>query len=116
MPYAIYILKCSDGTYYTGLTKDLDSRVLEHQTGTNPESYTFGRRPVKLMWSIVTKSYQEAFQWEHQIKGWSRAKKEALIRGDIEGIHKIVKSERKRRDEIKRNTRAERNEVKTKRE
>ena len=110
MPYAIYILKCSDGTYYTGLTKDLDARVLEHQTGTNPESYTFGRRPVKLMWSIVTESYQEAFQWEHQIKGWSRAKKVALIRDDIEGIHKIVKTERKRREILKRNTRAERNE------
>ena len=108
MPYSIYILKCSDGTYYTGLTKDLDGRVQEHEIGTNPVSYTFGRRPVRLVWSIVTESYQEAFQWEHQIKGWSRAKKEALIRGDIEGIHKIVKTERIRREIIKRNTRAER--------
>ena len=110
MPYAIYILECSDGTYYTGLTKDLDGRVLEHQTGAIPESYTFGRRPVKLVWSIVTESYQEAFRREHQIKGWSRAKKEALIRGDTEGIHKIVKDERKSRERIKRNTRAERSE------
>ena len=102
MPYAIYILKCSDGTYYTGLTKDLDYRLWEHQTSSNPESYTFGRRPVKLEWSIITESYQEAFQWEHQIKGWSRAKKEALIHGDIEGIHEIVKSERKRREQNKR--------------
>jgi len=102
MPYAIYILKCSDGTYYTGLTKDLEVRVHEHQTGAHPESYTFSRRPVKLAWSEVTESYQEAFQWEHRIKGWSRAKKEALIRGDIDGIHEIVKSERKRREEIKR--------------
>ena len=102
MPYAIYILKCSDDTYYTGLTKDLEGRVQEHQIGAHPESYTFGRRPVKLAWSEVTESYQEAFQWEHQIKGWSRAKKEALIRGDIEGIHEIVKSERKRREENKR--------------
>jgi predicted GIY-YIG superfamily endonuclease len=116
MPYAIYILKCSDGTYYTGLTKDLDGRVIEHQTGAIHESYTFGRRPVKLVWIIVTESYQDAFQWEHQIKGWSRAKKEALIRGDIEGIHEIVKSERKQRQKLKRNNRAERNEVKTKRE
>lgn len=70
--------------------------------GTHPESYTFGRRPVKLVWSEVTESYQEAFQWEHQIKGWSRAKKEALIRGDIDGIHEIVKGERKQREESKR--------------
>jgi predicted GIY-YIG superfamily endonuclease len=101
MSYAIYILKCCDGTYYTGLTKDLNDRLHEHQTGANPESYTFGRRPVELVWSIVTESYQQAFQWEHQIKGWGRAKKEALIRGDIEGIHKIVKAERKRREQNK---------------
>jgi predicted GIY-YIG superfamily endonuclease len=102
MPYAIYILKCSDNTYYTGLAKDLDYRIWEHQIGANPESYTFGRRPVKLMWSVITESYREAFQWEHRIKGWSRAKKEALIRGDIEGIHEIVKGERKRREQNKK--------------
>lgn len=79
MPYAVYILHCKDGTYYTGLAKDLDYRLWEHQTGVNPESYTFRRRPVKLVWSVIAESYQEAFQWEHRIKGWSRAKKEALI-------------------------------------
>ena len=89
MPYAIYILRCSDGTYYTGLTKELDGRVHEHQTGVNPEAYTFARRPVNLVWHVVTESYQEAFQWEHRIKGWSRAKKEALIRGDVDGIHEL---------------------------
>ena len=108
MAYAVYILQCSDDTYYTGLTKEPAARVLEHQVGAHTESYTFNRRPVQLVWSVVIKSYQEAFQWEHRIKGWSRAKKEALIRGDIEGIHQIVKSERKRREQIKGQTRAER--------
>jgi putative endonuclease len=108
MPYAIYILECSDGTYYTGLTKELAGRVHEHQIGANPESYTFRRRPVKLVWSVITESYQDAFQWEHRIKGWSRAKKEALICGDIVGIHDIVKDERKRREQNKRDHRAER--------
>jgi putative endonuclease len=102
MPYAVYILQCSDGTYYTGLTKDLDERVREHEIGVHPESYTFSRRPVKLEWSIVTESYQDAFQWEHRIKGWSRAKKKALIRGDIDGIHEIVKSERKQKEQNKK--------------
>lgn len=102
MPYAVYILQCSDGTYYTGLTKELDGRVYEHQIGSYIDSYTFSRRPVKLVWSVVTESYQEAFQWEHRIKGWSRAQKEALIRGDINGIHEIVKSERKQREQTKR--------------
>jgi len=111
MPYAIYILKCSDGSYYTGLTKELDARVNEHLTGAHPEFYTFSRRPVELVWNEIVQSYEEAFQWEHQIKGWSRAKKEALIRGDIEGIHEIVKAERKTREKkvtSKTNTRAER--------
>lgn len=102
MPYAVYILKCSDDTYYTGLAKDLDYRLWEHQSGTNPSSYTFCRRPVELEWSVITDSYQEAFQWEQRIKGWSRAKKEALIRGDIDGIHEIVKSERISREQNKR--------------
>ena len=104
MSYAFYILKCVDDTYYTGLTKDLEARVREHEVGARPEAYTFSRRPVKLVWSIVTESYQEAFQWERRIKGWSRAKKEALIRGDIEEIHEIVKDERKRRDQKKKQT------------
>jgi len=98
MPYAIYILKCSDGTYYTGLTKELEARLREHELGAHRDSYTFSRRPLKLVWSIVTNSYKEAFQWEHQIKGWSRAKKEALIRGDIDAIHGIVKTEREKRE------------------
>jgi putative endonuclease len=102
MSYAVYILRCSDGTYYTGLTKDLEFRVQEHEIGAHPESYTFSRRPIKLEWSVVTKSYQEAFQWEHRIKGWSRAKKKALIQGDIEGIHKIIKSERKKKEQNKK--------------
>ena len=103
MPYSVYILKCSDGSYYTGSTKDLDGRVQEHQTGEHSDAYTYKRRPVELVWSEITESYSDAFQWEHRIKGWSRAKKEALIRGDIEGIHEIVKAERKRREKkIKR--------------
>ncbi len=102
MPYAVYILRCFDGTYYTGLTKDLEGRVQEHEIGVHPESYTFSRRPVKLEWSVITESYQDAFQWEHRIKGWSRAKKEALIRGDIDEIHEIVRNERKQREQNKK--------------
>jgi putative endonuclease len=104
MPYAIYILKCSDGAYYTGLIKDLEGRVQEHEIGVHSESYTYSRRPMKLVWSIMTESYQEAFQWEHRIKGWSRAKKEALIRGDIDGIHEIVRNERTQKELNKRQT------------
>ena len=82
----------------------MDGRILEHQTGAYSDSYTFNRRPVQLVWSEVVETYPEALQWEHRIKGWSWAKKEALIRGDIDGIHEIVKDERKRREEIKMKT------------
>ncbi|HEY6008827.1 MAG TPA: GIY-YIG nuclease family protein, partial [Geobacteraceae bacterium] len=78
--------------------RDLDARVQEHQSGVSPEAYTYKRRPVVLVWYAVVEQYSEAYRWEHQIKGWGRAKKEALIRGDIEGIHEIVRSERRRRE------------------
>ena len=98
MPYYVYILKCADGSYYTGSTNDLSKRIWQHQESVNPATYTFSRRPVELIWSEETVTYHEALTHERQIKGWSRAKKEALIRGNFEGIHEIVKAERKRRE------------------
>jgi len=98
MSYYVYILKCSDDSYYTGSTNDICRRILEHQVGVSPFAYTFSRRPVELVWSEEVTTYHEALNHERQIKGWSRAKKEALIRGDFEGIHLIVKTERKCRD------------------
>jgi len=99
--YVVYVLECGDGSYYTGITASLDQRFREHQNGVDAKAYTFSRRPVNLVWSQSFATEQEAFVTERQIKGWSRAKKEALIRGDWEGIHDIVKSERKRRESKK---------------
>ena len=76
----VYILKCSDGSYYTGSTSSLERRVVEHQDGTY-EGYTSSRRPVELVFSQETNTDHEAFLLERQVKGWSRAKKEALMRG-----------------------------------
>ncbi len=101
MPYYVYILKCSDGSYYTGSTGDLARRLLQHEQGLSGESYTFSRRPVELVWSEEFPLYKDALFVEYQIKGWSRAKKEALVRGDWNGIHKIVKAERIRREKKK---------------
>jgi putative endonuclease len=101
--YVVYILECADGSYYTGSTADLNKRLWEHEQGVMPSSYTYGRRPVKLLWiSEETPRYSEALRWERQIKGWSRAKKQALIRSDFNAIHEIVKTERKTREEIKK--------------
>ena len=103
MPYLVYILECCDGTYYTGSTDDMNKRLWQHEQGVESSSYTYSRRPVKLVWtSEETQHYYDALRWERQIKGWSRAKKQALIRGDFEAIHEIVKAERKKREKNKK--------------
>lgn len=103
MSYIVYILECADGSYYTGSTDDINKRLWQHEQGIETSSYTYSRRPVKLVWtSQETKHYYDALRWEPQIKGWRRSKKEALIRGNYEDIHEIVKTERKKRDQNKR--------------
>ena len=98
MPFYAYMLKCTDGSYYTGSTTNLEQRIAEHEAGLNPQAYTYSRRPLELVWSQEFTTHDEAFRAEHQIKGWSRAKKEALIRNDWAGIHQIVKEEHIRRE------------------
>lgn len=103
MPYIVYILECSDGSYYTGSTDDINRRLWQHEQGVESSSYTSSRRPVKLVWtSEETQHYYDALRWERQIKGWSRVKKQALIRKEFGMIHEIVKAERKRREENKK--------------
>jgi putative endonuclease len=79
----VYILRCADGSYYIGCaTGDgLDKRVAEHQSGTFP-GYTYSRRPVELVWSEEFDRITDAIAAERQLKGWTRAKKEALVRSD----------------------------------
>lgn len=102
MPYYVYLLKCADDSYYTGSTNDVERRLYEHQSGANSTAYTFSRRPVELVWSGEFATRREALDFEYQVKGWSRAKKEALIRNDWDGIHDIVKVERKTREAAKK--------------
>ena len=78
----VYILKCSDGTYYTGVTNDVEKRLLEHNSGINKESYTSSRLPVILMFCELFTDYNLAIEWEAKIKKWSVKKKEALINSD----------------------------------
>ncbi len=76
-----YILRCADGSYYTGHTENLDNRIAEHQHGKFP-GYTHDRRPVELVWSQDFPTREQALTAELKIKPWSRAKKEALIAGN----------------------------------
>jgi putative endonuclease len=102
MSYYVYILLCGNGTYYTGLAKDLEYRIWEHEQGIHVDAYAFSRRPIRLVWGQELAGYREAFELERRVKRWNHAKKEALIRGDFEAIHAIVKSERQRREKAKR--------------
>jgi putative endonuclease len=81
MAFHAYILLCADGSFYTGHTDNLEHRVGEHQAGTL-RGYTATRRPVRLVWSDEFPTRYEALTVERQIKGWSRAKKQALLDGD----------------------------------
>jgi len=76
----MYILKCADGSYYTGSTTDLQRRLLQHQMGEGA-NYTKKRLPVELVYYEEYERVDEAFYREKQVQGWTRKKKEALING-----------------------------------
>ncbi len=86
--YFVYILKCADESYYTGITNNLERRFYEHQTGLNTNCYTFKRRPLELVYSTMFYDVLQAISFEKQIKGWTRKKKEALINGDWDKLKK----------------------------
>jgi predicted GIY-YIG superfamily endonuclease len=102
MPYFVYMLECADDSYYIGTTTDLFRRLFQHEQGVIRTAYTYSRRPVKLVWYDEFPTKDDALNREHQIKGWSRKKKQALIKSDWEEIHQIVTDERKRRDKEKK--------------
>jgi putative endonuclease len=77
----LYILQCADGSFFTGVTSDLVRRVTSHIEGTNPNNYTFYRRPVKLVYYEKVEDRETAFKREAAIKKWPRAKKVQLING-----------------------------------
>ena len=90
--YFVYILKCADHSYYTGITSELEKRMEQHQEGRTYDGYTNTRRPVSLVWFQEFVDPTEAINKEKQIKGWSRKKKEALIKNDFKSIQKLSKN------------------------
>ena len=78
----VYILRCADQSFYVGSARgSLEHRIGQHHAG-EMAGYTSTRRPVTLVWSTDFQFIRDAVALERQLKGWSRAKKEALIRGD----------------------------------
>jgi predicted GIY-YIG superfamily endonuclease len=91
MPAYVYMVRCSDGSYYVGSTRgSLELRIAQHNAGSYG-GYTAKRRPVTLVWQQECQWATDAIAAERQIKGWSRAKKEALIHGDYDLIQMLAK-------------------------
>jgi putative endonuclease len=88
----VYMLKCADDSFYVGSAtgEDLTKRIAEHESGAYP-GYTSTRRPVSLVWSEYFARITDAIAVERQLKGWSRAKKEALVQGDWRSIEQLSK-------------------------
>ena len=86
----VYILRCSDGSYYTGHTTNLEKRLAEHQLGEGSD-WTRCHLPVELVFAQEMPDENQAFLVEQQIKKWSRAKKEALIAGDWDMLRWLAK-------------------------
>lgn len=107
MAFWTYMLRCADGSFYIGHTDHLEHRLGQHQSG-SLRGYTHTRRPVTLVWSQDFPSRLEALEAERQIKGWSRAKKQALIAGDWERVSLLA---RNRQDQTCPSTSSGRTEV-----
>ena len=86
-----YILKCSNGTYYTGSTKDISRRLKQHEAGEGA-NYTRKHLPVELVYLAVFNRIDHAFYREQQIKNWSQKKKGALIQGDLNQLKEFAKA------------------------
>ncbi len=88
--YFVYIVKCSDDSYYTGITNNVDRRVYEHNNSIDESSYTFHKRPVLLVFHEAFKDVNQAISFEKQIKGWTRKKKEALIDNNWDKLKELA--------------------------
>lgn len=88
----VYLLKCSDKSYYIGVTNNLERRLIEHNDGININCYTFSRRPIELAFYEIFDNTKKAIAFEKKIKGWSRKKKEALINNDWHLLPELSKS------------------------
>ena len=83
------IIECDDGSYHVGSTRNLDARLEQH--GLGGSNHTRKHKAIALRWAAEFESVADAYRFERQIHGWSRAKKEALMRGDFDAIKRLAK-------------------------
>jgi putative endonuclease len=89
----LYILQCRDNSLYTGTSHDPDRRLQEHQSGADPDAYTFNRLPVRRIYLEAFESENDALAAVRKIKKWSRAKKLAYVAGDWEAVSRLAKKD-----------------------
>ena len=94
MGFWVYILRCADGSFYTGHTEDLERRIGQHQNG-ELGGYTATRRPIRLAFAQEHPTREEALRTERQIKGWSRKKKVAMMRDDWMAVNRLSRGKHK---------------------
>ena len=98
----MYILKCADGSYYVGSTRNLELRMTQHQMGKGSR-YTSGRLPVELVYGEEYDRVADAYYREKQVQNWARAKREALINGDTELLPPLAKKKFEKKQSNKSN-------------
>ncbi len=92
----VYIIECSDSSYYTGVSNDVDKRFFEHLDGKDPSCYTYSRRPLKLVYVEMFNDPISAIGYEKKLKKWSHEKKKALIERDLEKLKLLSKKKFKK--------------------
>ncbi len=88
--YYVYILRCSDNSFYTGITGNFEQRWAQHQEGFFKNCYTYKRRPLIVEYHMEFNDVIQAILFEKKVKGWTRAKKQALINNDFETIQLLA--------------------------
>ncbi len=89
--FHVYILECSDKSFYTGFTGNLNKRYIQHQTGYYKNCYTYNRRPLELVFMADFTDPEMGIAFEKQVKKWSRAKKKALIDSKLDDLVQLAK-------------------------
>jgi putative endonuclease len=89
--YFVYMVRCADDSFDVGISNDPEIRVSQHNLGIDTESYTSSRRPVALVYVSRFSEVWDAIRWEKQLKGWSHAKKAALVARDWNRIHRLAR-------------------------
>ncbi len=95
--YYVYMLRCFDGTFYVGMTNDVERRVGEHRFGLDPDCYTYNRRPLVVAHVSEFQWVQEAIAWEKHVKGWSHRKKRAFAEGAWADLKRYARGKNKKR-------------------